>query len=86
MRSSFLRRFTPSRYKNGAFAPEVFECRPGESELSFHLRGPALKSVRALRDYQASFHLPSGDLPGVCKVRAARFAEAGLPTPEIIEP
>ncbi len=67
---SFLRhldrknRLTP----DGLISAKAFEARTSESTLSFTYQCDSLKNTDDLDKYQKSKELPSGDLPGLCKL------------------
>ena len=46
----------------------AFRGRLTESSLSLTLQDESLQSAESLRGYQSNCQLPSGDLPGVCRV------------------
>ncbi|MEW6249309.1 MAG: hypothetical protein AB1716_01580 [Planctomycetota bacterium] len=69
-RSTFLRRLDRKRLVSadgvvswGAFAP-----RPAEFSLSFTYECSGLRSAMSLEVYRRAKVLPSGDLPGLCRL------------------
>ena len=81
---AFLRRIDRRRWiaRDGTIAPEAFLAREGESSLSFTYQGSGLRDNAALDDYQRVYRLPSGDLPGLCRLtygNLTRDLETPLP-------
>lgn len=66
----FLRRIDRKRYidAEGAIHPDVFKPRDDESSLSLTYQDTSLQSQTDLERYRESKRLPSGDLPGLCKL------------------
>lgn len=66
----FLRRTDRKRYikPDGVVSSEAFRPRPAEPTLSFTYQSPPLRSHEGIHQYQLDKVLPSGDLPGVCKL------------------
>lgn len=66
---SFLRRVDRKGYlKNGIVSSEVFKERQFERTLSFTFQDLGLCSKSGIDQYQIDKELPSGDLPGICKL------------------
>ena len=66
---SFLRRVSKRKgIREGFVLPAAFAVRPGEPSLSFTFQDFTLQSPDALEDYHVGNALPSGDLPGICKL------------------
>ncbi|GMU20993.1 MAG: hypothetical protein AMXMBFR13_10890 [Phycisphaerae bacterium] len=67
---SFLRRIDrKNRIRDGGLVTwEAFKPREDESALSFTYQDHSLKTDEGLRRYQTVKMLPSGDLPGACKL------------------
>ncbi len=77
----FLRRTAGKRYiKNGVVGWEAFKPREGEDGLSFTYQSPSLQSPEGIRSFQLDKVLPSGDLPGICKLTYSNLA-VGLSPP-----
>lgn len=64
----YIRRFAKKSavQKDGTVMPPAFEPRQDEATLSFTLRDQLLETTSALREFQETKALPSGDLPGLC--------------------
>ena len=67
---SFLRRIDRKRYvmDGGLVGWGVFQPREQEPSLSFTYQGEELKTDEGLSVYHEATALPSGDLPGICKL------------------
>lgn len=66
---SFLRRIDRKRHAlDGIVAADVFRPRPNETTLSFTYQDALLRQGGALAAYQRAKRLPSGDLPGICRL------------------
>ena len=66
---SFLRHADRKRHiKDGIVLPDVFKLRSGEETLSFTYQDHSLQKEEELDRYQRYRALPSGDLPGLCRL------------------
>ncbi len=66
---SFLRRIDKKRHAlDGIIAADVFRPRTNETTLSFTYQDASLRQEGALAAYQLAKRLPSGDLPGICRL------------------
>lgn len=64
---SFLRRFLKrGLIKDGTVSAEAFEDK--HETLSFTFQDDGLRTDHGLNDYHSAKELPSGDLPGLCKL------------------
>lgn len=74
----FLRRTSKKRLmKDGIISWEAF--RDDHPTLSFTFQSSTLKTEAALTEYQAAKKLPSGDLPGICKLSYENLAVELVP-------
>lgn len=64
---------------DGTISWEVFRPREDEPSLSYTLQNESLRTSSGLEQYQRDKELPSGDLPGICKLTHYDLTEALQP-------
>jgi hypothetical protein len=79
---SFLRRIDRKNRitDDGLVMWQAFKPRDGESSLSYTYQDDVLKTAEGLRQYQIRKVLPSGDLPGACKLTFYDLTQALEPS------